>query len=184
MKISAKQAAFTAVLLTLAIVSQFLKNLSVYLTGPIINLILMTAVSFCGLLPALILSVITPVTSFLITGSPLMAAIPVIIPCVMLGNAVLVLVMWLIRRKNGNISLAWLLGAIVKSGVMAGLISGIVIPTLGPSTGLPAPALAAARFTFSATQLITACIGGILFLAVRAALKKAGFGEAAPAAGK
>ena len=40
MKISAKQAAFTAVLLTLAIVSQFLKNLSVYLTGPIINLIL------------------------------------------------------------------------------------------------------------------------------------------------
>lgn len=177
MKISARQSAMTAALLALAIASQFLKNVSVYLTGPVINLILMTAAAFCGLIPALILSAITPVTSFLITGSPLMAAIPVLIPAIMLGNAVLVLVMRFAHRKGMSWAAAWIPGAAAKSAVMAVLISGVILTVLGPGTGLPEAALNTARLTFSVTQLITAFIGGLLFLPVHAALLKAGYRE-------
>ncbi len=40
MKIKTKQITLTAIMLAICIVSQFLKNLSVYITGPIIKLLL------------------------------------------------------------------------------------------------------------------------------------------------
>ena len=53
----------------------------------------------CGI----ILSVITPVTSFFITGSPIIGAIPAIMPCIMAGNAILVLGVGLVTKKcKGN----------------------------------------------------------------------------------
>ena len=86
MKITTKQITTTAVLLAICIVSQFFKNTSVYITGPIINACLIIAALGAGMACGIILSVITPVTSFLITGSPIMSAIPAIIPCVMIGK--------------------------------------------------------------------------------------------------
>ena len=59
----------TAVLLALCIASQFLKNLSVYLTGSIINAILVIATLSCGFWSGIAISLVTPVTSWLITGS-------------------------------------------------------------------------------------------------------------------
>ena len=88
MKITTKQITTTAVLLAICIVSQFFKNTSVYITGPIINACLIIAALGAGMACGIILSVITPVTSFLITGSPIMSAIPAIIPCVMIGNII------------------------------------------------------------------------------------------------
>ena len=76
MKITTKQITTTAVLLAICIVSQFFKNTSVYITGPIINACLIIAALGAGMACGIILSVITPVTSFLITGSPIMSAIP------------------------------------------------------------------------------------------------------------
>ena len=69
MKITTKQITTTAVLLAICIVSQFFKNTSVYITGPIINACLIIAALDAGMACGIILSVITPVTSFLITGS-------------------------------------------------------------------------------------------------------------------
>ena len=43
-----KQLTLTALLLALCIASQFLKNTSVYLTGPVINCILILSAVFCG----------------------------------------------------------------------------------------------------------------------------------------
>ena len=43
MKITTKQIAIGGVLLALMIASQFLKNISVFITGPIVNLILIIA---------------------------------------------------------------------------------------------------------------------------------------------
>ena len=99
MKITAKQITTTAILLAICIVSQFFKNLSVYITGPIINSCLILAVLSVGMVCAIILAVITPVTAFFISGSPIMAAIPAIIPCVMIGNVILVLGVGLIMKK-------------------------------------------------------------------------------------
>ena len=86
MKVTTKQITITAVLLAICIASQFFKNVSVYITGPVINTLILAVLSVgvgCGL----ILAVVTPVTAFLIAGSPIMSAIPAIIPCIMAGNA-------------------------------------------------------------------------------------------------
>ena len=90
MKLKTKQITITAVMLAICIVSQFFKNLSVYVTGPIINAALILTVVYAGLACGIILSVITPITSFFITGSPIMAAIPAMFPCIMIGNIILV----------------------------------------------------------------------------------------------
>ena len=52
----------------------------------------------------MILAVVTPVTAFLIAGSPIMSAIPAIIPCIMAGNALLVLGVGLVYKRKQRIS--------------------------------------------------------------------------------
>lgn len=171
-----RQLTLTALLLTLCIASQFLKNTSVYLTGPVINCILILAAVFCGLWSAVVLSLITPLTSWLITGSPLMSAIPLIVPCVMAGNIILTVSVWASIRKSHrtqNLLLGTLLGAAFKAAFMGSTISLLLLPLLGPATGLPAPALTAARVTFSLTQLITALLGGALSVLIVPALEHA-----------
>ncbi len=170
-----RQLTSTALLLALCIASQFLKNTSVYLTGPVINCILILAAVFCGLWSAVALSLITPLTSWLITGSPLMSAIPMIVPCVMAGNAILAVSVWVSIRKKlctRNLLLGTLFGAILKAAFMGGTISLLLLSLLGPATGLPAPALAAARVTFSLTQLITALLGGALSVLIMPTLRR------------
>ena len=73
MKLSARQIAVTAALLAICIVSQFFKNTSVFLTGPVINACIILAGLYAGLSCGLILSVITPVTAFFISGSPVIS---------------------------------------------------------------------------------------------------------------
>ncbi|MBQ8822264.1 MAG: ECF transporter S component [Lachnospiraceae bacterium] len=170
MKITTKKIALTAVLLALAIASQFFKNMSVYVTGSIINLILIMAVLFVGVGCASIIAIVTPVTAFLITGSPIMAAMPLVIPAVMIGNEVLVLVVGLLKKMP--LSVKMVLASVVKAAVMGLLISLIIIPTFGPGTNLPEKALAAAKLTFSLTQLITALIGGVLACIIFPLVKK------------
>ena len=64
MKIKPKQITVTAIMLAICLVSQFFKNLSVYITGPIINAALILTVLYAGMACGIILSIITPVTSF------------------------------------------------------------------------------------------------------------------------
>ena len=102
MKLKTRQITVTAILLAICIVSQFFKNVSVYLTGPIINAALILTTVYAGLACGIILSIITPITSFFITGSPIMAAIPAMFPCIIIGNAILVLVVALLHKKFGE----------------------------------------------------------------------------------
>ena len=165
----------TAILLALAVASQFLKSLSVYITGPIINCILIICVLYCGLGNAAILCVVLPLTSWLITGSPIMSAMPVIVPCIMAGNFVLVLSVWLFDRRSStgrSILSGMAIGCVVKALLMWLTISCLVLSLVGSSSGLPAPALAAAKLTFSVTQLITAVIGCIPVPIIKAAIDK------------
>lgn len=99
MKIKTKQITVTAIMLAICLVSQFFKNLSVYITGPIINAALILTVLYAGMACGIILSIITPVTSFFITGSPVMAAIPAMFPCIIIGNIILVVCVGLLRKK-------------------------------------------------------------------------------------
>ena len=101
MKISTRQLIQTALLLAICIASQFFKNLSVYLTGPIVNTTIIIAVLAVGLWSGLIISIIAPVTAFFISGSPLMAAIPLMFPAVMAGNAILAVCTWYFQTRLG-----------------------------------------------------------------------------------
>ena len=42
-----------------------------------------------GLGSGVILSIVTPLTAFFIAPSPIMSGIPLIMPCVMIGNSIL-----------------------------------------------------------------------------------------------
>ena len=173
MKITAKQITTTAILLAICIVSQFFKNLSVYITGPIINACLILAVLSVGMVCAIILAVITPVTAFFISGSPIMAAIPAIIPCVMIGNAILVLGVGLIMKKvkgNGGLIAGMAAGSVLKALFMGVFISLILIPNLIPEAMVPK--MGVFQMTFSLTQLITAVIGSVYAFIIWIPLKK------------
>lgn len=164
-----------AILLALAVASQFLKNLSVYITGPIINCILVICVMYCGLGNAAVLCAVLPITSWLITGSPIISAMPVILPCIMAGNFVLVLAVWLSQKRGESsrrLIIGMAAGCAVKALFMWLTVSCLVLALLGPGSGLPAPALTAAKLAFSVTQLITAIMGCILILAVKRAIDK------------
>ena len=173
MKITAKQITTTAILLAICIVSQFFKNLSVYITGPIINACLILAVLSVGMVCAIILAVITPVTAFFISGSPIMAAIPAILPCVMIGNVILVLGVGLIMKKvkgNGGLIAGMAAGSVLKALFMGVFLSLILIPNLIPEAMVPK--MGVFQMTFSLTQLITAVIGSVYAFIIWIPLKK------------
>lgn len=165
--------AIAAILLAVCIVSQFFKNLSVYITGPIINACLILCTMYAGLLYGVILSVITPVTSFIITGSPIMAAIPLIIPCVMVGNSILVVAVHFLKDKpNRKIGfpLSMVIGSIVKGAFMGVVIALIIVPAMLPEK--MSAMQTTIQTTFSITQFITALIGSAISYAVDIPLKK------------
>ena len=62
MKLKTRQITITAIMLAICIVSQFFKNVSVYLTGPIINAALILTAIYAGAACGVILSIITPIT--------------------------------------------------------------------------------------------------------------------------
>ena len=182
MKITTKQLVQTALLLTICIVSQYFKNLSVYITGPIVNLTIILAVLSVGLWSGLLLSIIAPVTAFFFTGSPIMAAIPLMFPAVMAGNAVLAITVWYFQEKT---SFKWRLpagliaGSVLKAIFMGVVIVLIILPIFGDNLALKLPkpealpmVLATAKVTFSITQLTTALIGSALAYVIWMPLKK------------
>lgn len=172
MKITAKQITKTAVLLALCILSQYFKNLSVLLTGSIVNCILIIATLAVGMASGVILSIIAPITAFFFTGSPIMAAIPWMFPVVMAGNLILVVSVGYFYNKTsfkGNLEIGMVIGSAAKSAFMGIVIVLLLLPNYSDAIAsrLPKPealpkVLATARTTFSTTQLVTALIGSAL----------------------
>lgn len=176
-----KQIAVTAILLAICILSQFLKNLSVYVTGPIVNLCLIMAAMSVGLVWGIILALITPVTAFLIAASPVMTAVPGIIPLIMLGNAVLVVCVYFLFRPavtGGKplISIRSLLMALIScaaKGAFMGLTIALwLLPTFIPEASPLRGKMPVFQTTFSLTQFITAVIGFVYFFIIWTPLSK------------
>lgn len=175
MKIKTKQIVLTALLLAICIVSQLFKNLSVFITGPIINAALILCAVYCGCLSGIILSIITPVTAFFITGSPVMSAVPLMFPCIMLGNIVLVLAVVLFKdriKKFFEFPLSVIVGSVVKGLVMGLLISVIILPAFLPEPMMKM--LPVLKVQFSTTQLFTALIGSFFAYVIKLAVDKTG----------
>ncbi len=173
MKFTTKQLAQTGLLLALCIASQFFKNLSVYITGPIVNTIIIISVLAVGLGSGIIISVIAPITAYLITASPIITAIPAVMPMIMIGNCILAVFVWFFEKKlrfPGKLPVGMIAGSIVKSAFMAFVIINILFSMFGGA--LNEKQLAMGRTTFSTVQLITALIGSVLAYLIWLPLKK------------
>lgn len=180
MKLKTKQITVTAIMLAICIISQFFKNLSVYITGPVINAALILTAIYAGLACGIILSIITPITSFFITGMTIMAAVPALFPCIIIGNIILVVMVALLRNKFGKtagLPVSIGIGAILKALFMGLLISLIILPYMLPVK--MQPMLHALQLQFSVTQLITALIGGVYAVIIYAILQKTSLKEQA-----
>lgn len=180
-KITTSQLVICASLLALCIVSQYFKNLSVFITGPIINACIILAVLFVGLSGAIIISVITPITAFLLTGSPIMAGIPLMFPAIMIGNSLLAVFTWLFTKKfkfHFHIETGMIIGSVCKAAFMGISIVLVLFPLFSQNIILPngnvmpAPVLNTAKLTFSVYQFITALLGSIYASVLRVPLKK------------
>lgn len=182
MKLTTKQLVQTALLLTVCIISQYFKNVSVYITGPIVNTVIIIAVLSVGLASGLLISIITPVTAFFFTGSPIMAAIPLMFPVIMIGNSILALTVWYFQNKRTasyRLILGMTVGTIGKAAFLGIMAVLVLLPLFGESIAarLPRPealpaVLHTAKITFSVTQLITAAIGSVLAYLIWIPLKR------------
>lgn len=172
-KFGTQELVTAAVLLAICLVSQLFKNTSVFITGPIINACLILCILLCGWVPAIILCILTPVTSALITGAPIMQAVPVLMPLIMIGNAVLVVIVGIVGHKtNVRLILGMAAGSVVKAIVMGLTISYGVLPHMLPAK--LAKMLPALQAQFSVVQLVTALIGSAYAFIIWTAWKKAG----------
>ena len=169
MKLTTKQVVTGGALLAIMILSQFFKNLSVYITGPIVNTVLIIATLSLGVVMGIILSIIAPITAFLITGSPIMAGIPLIIPAIMIGNIILCVATHFFYSKfkyKGKLATGMVIGSVLKALFMFAVIVKCLLPLLSENIKVPAEklpgVLKVASTQFGLTQLITALIGSAL----------------------
>ncbi len=175
----------TGILLAICIVSQFMKNLSVYITGPIVNMTIIMAVLVIGLGSGVILAVISPITAFFIAPSPITMGIPTIMPCIMVGNTLLAVGIWLFKDKllmnkvkeTYRVIIGMVIGAVAKAAFMGVSIVLILLPMYKGNIKVPEQKLNillnTAKITFSITQLITALIGCALCYVIWLRIKNA-----------
>jgi len=165
----------TAILIALTVVLQFttlqfapvLGPLTQFLTGSIVNLMLILSVMTCGLTTGLTVAVFTPIMPTLLGFGPVWP----VVPFISAGNMALCAVWHFIgNRKIVNtyvsFGLALIAGAVAKFLV---LYIGVVQLAMRFIPGLPQPL----AFMFSYPQIITASIGGACAIILLSPLKKA-----------
>lgn len=164
MKMRTRTITVTAIMVALCVVVQLFKNPgTIPITGGLINLIIIIDTLYCGLLSGIIISAVAPITSFIITQSPIIAAVPMILPFIMVGNIVIVLFAWAVRCKKLELNLlplSLVAGSFAKWGVMTLTIVKWILPTFGLNLAPKMYKMAAA--TYSLTQLYAALAGTAL----------------------
>jgi hypothetical protein len=168
MKISIKTITYTALFLALTIVFQQFKVLSQFITGPIINAILIIATLYIGLASGSIIAILSPIFAVLINPAPLMLAVPTMVPLIILANLLIVFATSYFKEKNLMAGLA--IGSVLKASFLWLGVSYIILPLFGVSL---APKLKlAAQAAFSYNQLITALVGSLIAYLIWLTLKK------------
>jgi len=176
-----KKLTIAGMLLAVCMASQVFKNLSVYITGPIVNTCLVLCALTAGLKYGLLLSILTPVTAYLIAASPVMTAVPGILPLIMAGNAILVGISYFfvkpsLKKNTLKNNAAYVLSAAVASGAK-GAFMGLTIvmwllPTFLPKASPLRGKMHVFRTMFSVTQFVTALIGFVYVYVIWKSLSK------------
>ena len=156
----------TALLLALCIATQYLIK-DQYITGSVVNAILILTTLFVGLPWGLSIAVISPVFAMLAGVAPVMVAVPLLMVFVALGNAIMVLSVNFLKGKKLPVGLV--LGTICKGGFLF-LTSRYIILTFFAES-LKGPQQDAIRLMFATPQFITAAIGSALAFSIYMILK-------------
>lgn len=155
-----KKIAIQGVMLAIMLVFQTMKGISVFITGPIVNVVLIAVTYYFGFGSGVIFSIIAPITSFFITPNPIMKAVPAIVAFIALGNIVLCLFINLLKKKN--LALNLFLSSTFKGLFMTISIS-LILVSIAVGNGTLAPQLGeAAKKTFSLVQFVTAYIASFI----------------------
>lgn len=162
----------TAIFIALLIGVQYVtRSMGQYVTGALVNLVLITAGLLCGLWGGLAVAVLSPICAFMVGIGP---AFPQVVPAIMLGNAVIVLLWHLIAggKQTGTPGylLAIVSGAVAKYLVLFFVIVKLLIPYVLTLNEKQTAMLTA---SFSVPQLITALIGGVLAWLLVPSLRRA-----------
>lgn len=161
----------TALLLAIVLASQYFKNLSQFITGPIVNAVLIIAALGAGLWSGVALSFIAPLTSLMISQPPVMAATHfMLVPVIMIGNLLIVLGAHYGKKNAKTLAAGLLTGSVLKWLFMWGAVSLIVIPV---NSQLNENILSKVAEMFTHFQLYTALIGSFLAYIIWQPLKKA-----------
>lgn len=144
------------------------------LTGSCVNAVLAVAALIGGMSCGITIALISPVLAYLLGIAPQL----VTVPAIMVGNTLYVIALALLYADPiPRRVLAWLTASAAKAAVLyaivAGLICGVLAPTLLQNGLLKEPMLMKLPVMFSWLQLFTALIGGALAMVIVPVVKKA-----------
>jgi len=160
----------TAMLIALLFVIQYFKNISAYISGPIVNVILLVATFYIGLPSGIFISIIAPVSSYLIAGGSAMTFLMAqtnftALPIIILGNIIYVVLSSIIYSNKGNIRLisGLLISSLLKWLFMLLSADYILKPLFEENLG---EKIAILGKVFGTLQLYAALFGSIVFYIV------------------
>jgi len=164
-----RTAVFIALLIVLQAATAPLGN--VFITGTIVNMLLIISVMTCGFASGFSVAVISPAVAKLIGIGPLW----ILIPFIAAGNIVLVLLWHLAGNRNTKYRYAAMFAALISAAAAKFFVlyMGIVKIAVPLFLNLPEQQVKVVSNMFSFTQLITALSGGIIAVMILPSLKKA-----------
>ena len=176
MKTTTKKIAEAGLLFAIILVMQTIKNISAFISGPVINAVLVIAALELGIWWGVAFSVLTPLTSILIAPASPMTAMTyatygVNLPIIMIGNIIFVLFAYYGRKKGEKeFFFGLILGAVIKWLFMWGSAELIIKPLFEQNLG---KLMAAVNKVFSTLQLYSGLLGAIIIYPVSKALSAA-----------
>lgn len=162
----ARTALFIALLVGLQAVTA---PLSQFVTGSIVNLLLILAVMTCGYMSGIAVAVVSPIMAKLVGIGPLWG----LIPFVALGNIVLVLLWRSIGERGKEHKIALYIVTLIVAAVAKFLVLYIGVTKIAAPVIFGLPAASPIYVMFSFPQLVTAAIGGVLAILILPTLQKA-----------
>ncbi len=173
MKITTKKIAEAGLLLAIILIMQTIKNISAFISGPVINAVLVIAALELGIWWGIGFSILTPLTSILIAPASAMTMITqatygVNLPVIMIGNIIFVLFAYYGRKKGEKeFILGLILGAVVKWLFMWACADLIIKPLFEQNLG---KLVAAVNKVFSTLQLYSGLLGAVIIYPVSRAI--------------
>ncbi len=157
----------TALLIAILFVIQYFKNISAYISGPIVNTILLIATFYIGIPSGILLSIIAPVSSYFIAGGAAMTFLMTqtkftALPIIIIGNIIYVLFSAIIynQKNNLNLILGLTVSSVLKWLFMFLSADFIIKPLFEENLG---EKIAILGKIFGTLQLYAAIVGSIIF---------------------